>query len=98
MLPRATTKSPRSSVPRRSASAPGPLTGFVLPTSMTVDYNSRSMVETTPMMAQYRQLKGRHADAILFFRLGDFYEMFDADAREVSSLLDLTLTQRAGVP
>jgi DNA mismatch repair protein MutS len=56
------------------------------------------MEDTTPMMAQYRRAKDGHADAILFFRLGDFYEMFDADAREASSLLDLTLTQRAGVP
>ncbi len=50
------------------------------------------------MMAQYRRIKDEFADSILFFRLGDFYEMFDADAREASSLLDLTLTQRAGVP
>jgi DNA mismatch repair protein MutS len=56
------------------------------------------MVDTTPMMAQYRQIKERYAGCVLFFRLGDFYEMFDADARDVSSLLDLTLTQRAGVP
>ena len=56
------------------------------------------MVETTPMMAQYRRIKDEFADSILFFRLGDFYEMFDGDAREASSLLDLTLTQRAGVP
>ncbi len=50
------------------------------------------------MMAQYRRIKDEFADSILFFRLGDFYEMFDGDAREASSLLDLTLTQRAGVP
>ena len=50
------------------------------------------------MMTQYRRNKEKLADAILFFRLGDFYEMFDADAREASTLLDLTLTQRAGVP
>ncbi len=56
------------------------------------------MVDTTPMMTQYRQIKERYAGCVVFFRLGDFYEMFDADAREVSSLLDLTLTQRAGVP
>jgi DNA mismatch repair protein MutS len=56
------------------------------------------MAETTPMMAQYRRIKDDFADSILFFRLGDFYEMFDGDAREASSLLDLTLTQRAGVP
>ena len=50
------------------------------------------------MMAQYRRIKDEFADSIVFFRLGDFYEMFDGDAREASSLLDLTLTQRAGVP
>ena len=53
---------------------------------------------TTPMMAQYVQFKEKHKDAVLFFRLGDFYEMFGEDAREVSSLLDLTLTQRNGQP
>ena len=53
---------------------------------------------TTPMMVQYRTLKNRHRDAILFFRLGDFYEMFDADAREASELLEIALTQRNGVP
>jgi len=56
------------------------------------------MAETTPMMTQYRALKERFKDTVLFFRLGDFYEMFERDAREVSSLLDLTLTQRNGVP
>ena len=50
------------------------------------------------MMVQYRKLKNRHRDAILFFRLGDFYEMFDADAREASELLEIALTQRNGVP
>jgi len=50
------------------------------------------------MMQQYRSIKNRHKDAVLFFRLGDFYEMFDHDAREVSSLLNLTLTRRNGVP
>jgi DNA mismatch repair protein MutS len=55
------------------------------------------MADTTPMMAQYRRIKDEFADSIVFFRLGDFYEMFDADAREASALLDLTLTHRAGV-
>ncbi len=56
------------------------------------------MAETTPLMAQYRRVKSEVGESILFFRLGDFYEMFEADAREASSILDLTLTQRAGVP
>jgi DNA mismatch repair protein MutS len=56
------------------------------------------MSETTPMMAQYLQIKEQHRDAVLFFRLGDFYEMFNDDAVEISRLLNLTLTQRSGNP
>ncbi|MBN1835344.1 MAG: DNA mismatch repair protein MutS [Spirochaetales bacterium] len=56
------------------------------------------MPGTTPMMRQYRRIKSQHRDTILFFRLGDFYEMFEQDAVEASRLLDLTLTQRNGVP
>src|ERR1700761_1007108 len=53
----------------------------------------------TPMMQQYYGLKRTvPADAILLFRLGDFYEMFFNDAEEGSRLLDLTLTQRQGTP
>jgi len=48
----------------------------------------------TPMMAQYREIKKNYPDAILFYRLGDFYEMFFEDAVEVSGLLQLTLTAR----
>jgi len=50
------------------------------------------------MMAQYTRIKQLHKDAILFFRLGDFYEMFHQDAREASAILGLTLTRRNGVP
>jgi DNA mismatch repair protein MutS len=53
----------------------------------------------TPMMQQYHRLKSEiPSDAILLFRLGDFYEMFFGDAEEGSRLLDLTLTQRQGTP
>ena len=52
----------------------------------------------TPLMAQYQSIKAQHAAEVLFFRLGDFYEMFDSDAEEVSRLLNLTLTHRAGHP
>jgi DNA mismatch repair protein MutS len=50
------------------------------------------------MMQQYRAARDRAGDAVLLFRLGDFYEMFDRDARECAPLLDLTLTQRNGRP
>ncbi len=54
------------------------------------------IVEPKGMMAQYKNLKEQHPDCVLFFRLGDFYEMFFEDAVEMSKLLDLTLTQRGG--
>ncbi|MGN0940740.1 MAG: DNA mismatch repair protein MutS [Selenomonadaceae bacterium] len=50
----------------------------------------------TPMMEQYQATKALHPDEILFFRLGDFYEMFFDDARLVSKELGLTLTSRSG--
>ncbi len=50
--------------------------------------------DLTPLMRQYRQVKQRHPEAILFFRVGDFYEMFYEDAVEGSRLLDIALTSR----
>ena len=50
--------------------------------------------ELTPMRRQYNDIKERNQDCILFFRLGDFYEMFDDDARTAARELDLTLTTR----
>ena len=50
--------------------------------------------ELTPMQRQYHDLKERNRDCILFFRLGDFYEMFDEDAKTAARELDLTLTTR----
>ncbi|HEX8395693.1 MAG TPA: DNA mismatch repair protein MutS [Longimicrobium sp.] len=50
--------------------------------------------EDTPLMLQWREVKARHPDALVFFRVGDFYELFNEDAVEGSKLLDLTLTSR----
>jgi len=50
--------------------------------------------ELTPMKRQYNAIKAENQDSILFFRLGDFYEMFDEDARLAARELDLTLTTR----
>ena len=52
------------------------------------------MADMTPMMKQYHEIKEQNKDAILFFRLGDFYEMFSDDAILASRELDLTLTTR----
>jgi DNA mismatch repair protein MutS len=56
------------------------------------------MSKTSPMLEQYRRIKREQEGNILFFRLGDFYEMFARDAVEVSGLLNLTLTSRNGLP
>ena len=55
----------------------------------------------TPMMAQYLKIKREHPQVLLFYRMGDFYELFFDDARRAAALLDITLTQRgqsAGKP
>ncbi len=55
----------------------------------------------TPMMQQYLRIKSSHPDVLLFYRMGDFYEMFYEDARRAAALLDITLTSRgqsAGQP
>ena len=52
------------------------------------------MAKLSPMMEQYMAIKKKHPDQILFFRLGDFYEMFFDDAKLASKELELTLTGR----
>ena len=52
------------------------------------------MAGLTPMMQQYLQMKSENKDCLLFFRLGDFYEMFFDDAKTASRELELTLTGR----
>ncbi|OYU43062.1 MAG: DNA mismatch repair protein MutS, partial [Burkholderiales bacterium PBB4] len=55
----------------------------------------------TPMMQQYLGLKAEYPGTLLFYRMGDFYEMFYADAEKAAALLDITLTTRgqsAGQP
>ncbi|MFT7491786.1 MAG: DNA mismatch repair protein MutS [Pseudohongiellaceae bacterium] len=54
----------------------------------------KATAEHTPMMQQYLRIKAEHISDIVFYRMGDFYELFFDDAREVSELLDITLTAR----
>lgn len=53
-----------------------------------------SLENHTPMMRQYLSMKAQHPDMLLFFRMGDFYELFFEDAEKASRLLGITLTQR----
>ncbi|MEE8269219.1 MAG: DNA mismatch repair protein MutS, partial [Nitrospinaceae bacterium] len=52
------------------------------------------MPDETPMMQQYQSIKRDYPDAILFFRMGDFYEMFNEDAKTASKILEIALTSR----
>lgn len=63
--------------------------------------NKEKPDQHTPMMQQYLGLKAQHPDVLLFYRMGDFYELFFDDARKASELLDISLTKRgqsAGQP
>ncbi|RCV89230.1 DNA mismatch repair protein MutS [Billgrantia montanilacus] len=62
---------------------------------------SQASAQHTPMMAQYLKIKREHPEVLLFYRMGDFYELFFDDAKRAAALLDITLTQRgqsAGKP
>src|SRR5262245_29099759 len=82
-----------------------------IPTAIRWSCSSRAAAKTynravndaahTPMMQQYLRIKGEHPDILVFYRMGDFYELFYDDAEKGARLLDLTLTQRgvsAGAP
>src|ERR1700723_608976 len=63
--------------------------------------NNTDTSSHTPMMQQYLRIKAQYPDVLLFYRMGDFYEMFYDDARRAAELLDIALTQRgasAGAP
>ena len=62
---------------------------------------AESFAAHTPMMQQYLRIKANHPDMLVFYRMGDFYELFYGDAEKAARLLDITLTRRgasAGEP
>jgi DNA mismatch repair protein MutS len=76
-------------------------TSYVEKASSDVDLRGALISEHTPMMQQYLALKAGHPHTLLFYRMGDFYELFYEDAEKAARLLDITLTQRgqsAGKP
>jgi DNA mismatch repair protein MutS len=60
----------------------------------TTQKHTAELVSHTPMMQQYLRIKAEHADTLLFYRMGDFYELFYADAQRAAALLDISLTKR----
>ncbi|MER2603157.1 MAG: DNA mismatch repair protein MutS, partial [Candidatus Competibacter phosphatis] len=62
---------------------------------------TQDLSQHTPMMQQYLRIKAEHPDILVFYRMGDFYELFQDDARQAAELLNITLTSRgqsAGQP
>ncbi|MFM7822599.1 MAG: DNA mismatch repair protein MutS, partial [Bacteroidota bacterium] len=60
-----------------------------------VGQSSKTLVSETPLMKQDNAIKAQHPDALLLFRVGDFYETFNDDAVKASSILGIVLTKRA---
>ena len=60
--------------------------------------STENALPDTPVMRQYQALKASHPQSLMFFRLGDFFELFGDDARDAAQILGLVLTQRQGVP
>ena len=56
--------------------------------------NKKTHTQHTPMMQQYLRIKADYPDILLFYRMGDFYELFFDDARKAAQLMDITLTHR----
>src|SRR5690349_3913839 len=73
----------------------GPAFDRTLAAPMSAPEPAIALEAATPMMRQYLETKARYPDAILFFRLGDFYEMFFDDAQVAHDVLELTLTSRS---
>src|SRR5438445_12730499 len=75
----------------RTASADVPLPHCRLTPAVT----ESAAMKLTPMLEQYLRVKSEHPDALLFFRLGDFYEMFFEDAERAAPILEVALTTRS---
>ena len=62
--------------------------------SVPTSSETSPLTNTTPMMEQYQRLKDKAGDALLFFRMGDFYELFQGDAVVAAKALNIALTAR----
>ncbi|HVO30365.1 MAG TPA: hypothetical protein VMV18_06500, partial [bacterium] len=95
MSGRAKKKDPREQTAQSAAAANGPgIAESAGPKAELPIAKVAPSIATTPLMKQYLSIKAQHTDAILFFRMGDFYEMFFEDAEVAARELDITLTAR----
>ena len=65
-----------------------------MPSAAVSEMTADDFTDHTPVMRQYLRVKAEHPDILVFYRMGDFYELFYDDARKAARLLDITLTQR----
>jgi DNA mismatch repair protein MutS len=82
------------SLPTLACLQSGKPSTVLLPVSKFDRMSHEDLSKHTPFMRQYLSAKAEHPDVLLFFRMGDFYELFFDDARKAARLLDITLTQR----
>ena len=64
------------------------------PAKQVLDYLELGRTIVTPMMSQYMEIKSDYSEALLFYRMGDFYELFFEDAKVAANALDIALTKR----
>src|SRR5690606_29331882 len=75
-------------------SRPGRLTPISADTTSPMTITTQDLSAHTPMMQQYLRIKAQHPHELVFYRMGDFYELFFDDAKKAAELLDVTLTAR----
>ena len=90
MSPRPHNPAPRLALETETTGTPPP----ALPSGEQAKATEPPHLRATPMMAQYWRIKKQHPDCLLFYRMGDFYELFFEDAEKAASALDIALTQR----
>ena len=84
----------RAMAARTSSPSPGVAPAAVSATPESAIGRERRVSDHTPVMQQYLRIKAEHPDTLLFYRMGDFYELFFDDARRAAELLDIALTTR----
>jgi DNA mismatch repair protein MutS len=68
---------------------------FIIKVDISLPMSTQTVTDNhTPMMKQYLSLKAEHPNDLVFYRMGDFYELFFDDAKKASQILDVTLTAR----
>ncbi|MER2165152.1 MAG: DNA mismatch repair protein MutS, partial [Psychrobacter alimentarius] len=90
----ASSKKVSKTVPSEYALSKKPSTDQSLPEHLVIGDATYNLADHTPMMVQYLTMKANYPQALLLYRMGDFYELFFDDAKRAAQILDITLTRR----